>query len=138
MSVKCLSCESSRFESRDIALPVELRGESFLIDTAGFVCLSCGEVLMDEGMMSRLQLKAADAYRKAKGLLTSEEITRFRKRLSLSQEEFADYLSVGIASIKRWEKSGIQEKGQDELIRLKCDSDYAKINSQKVLEKMNA
>ena len=46
----------------------------------------------------------------------------------MSQSSFARYLNVGEASIKRWETYYVQDTGQDEHIRLKCDEAYAEIN----------
>jgi DNA-binding transcriptional regulator YiaG len=79
---------------------------------------------MDSGQMNQLRKISADEYRKKHGLLTSAEITQYRKRLDMSQIQFAEYLNVGEASIKRWETFFIQDKIQDDHIRLKCDNRY--------------
>ena len=59
----------------------------------------------------------ADKYRAAHGLLTSEEIRERRERMGLSQQNFADYLKRGVASVKRWEMGKIQDPANDVHIR---------------------
>jgi len=51
----------------------------------------------------------------------------------MNQEEFAQYLSVGLASVKRWELGKPQDKSNDELIRIKCDLLRAEQNLAEVL-----
>jgi DNA-binding XRE family transcriptional regulator len=58
----------------------------------------------------------ADKYRARHGLLTSDEIRKRRRRLELTQEQFATHLGVGIASIKRWEMGKIQDLRNNQLI----------------------
>jgi transcriptional regulator with XRE-family HTH domain len=50
-------------------------------------------------------------------LLTSGEIIEGRKKLKLSQEELAEQMHIGIASVKRWEGSAIQSKSMDKMLR---------------------
>ena len=74
----------------------------------------------------------ADKYRSAHGLLTSEELKERRERLSMSQAKFAEYLGVGIASVKRWEMGKVQESAMDALIRLKTEPEAARLNLKTV------
>jgi hypothetical protein len=55
----------------------------------------------------------------------------------MSQIQFAEYLNIGEASIKRWETFFIQDKSQDDHIRLKCDEGYAELNALEVYRKTN-
>lgn len=50
------------------------------------------------------QSTIADAYRRAVGLLTSEEIVGGGKAEKWTREELARAIGVGVASVKRWEK----------------------------------
>ncbi len=52
--------------------------------------------------------------------------------MHITQTAFANYLKVGEASIKRWETYFIQDVGQDEHIRLKCDEAYAELSALNV------
>jgi len=63
----------------------------------------------------------SDKYRAAHGLLTSVDIRDRRNRLGMTQLEFAKYLGVGIASVKRWEMGKIQDARSNALIIEKTD-----------------
>jgi DNA-binding transcriptional regulator YiaG len=70
--------------------------------------------------MDELGRRTSDAFRKKHHLLTSEEIKELRMSLNMSQRQFAAFLRVGVASVKRWENWKVQDASSDELIRLKC------------------
>lgn len=80
-----------------------------------------GNHYFDNDQMNALSMAASNEYRKRHGLLTSSEIEGYRKRLGMTQQEFAGFLKVGIASIKRWEGVAIQDAAMDQLIRISCD-----------------
>ncbi len=86
--------------------------------TEAFACRECGLEVADVDQAGATQRAISDAYRKAKGLLTSEEIKSGRKRMGFTQKDLADLLSVGIASIKRWETGIIQSPSMDHILRL--------------------
>jgi len=65
----------------------------------------------------RMQLAVAESCRRMTGLLTSEDIKRMRKEKNMTQEQLAERMSVGIASIKRWETGSIQTRSMDQLLR---------------------
>jgi len=118
----CLRCDNEEFlPKRDAVIEQEFRGDTFRIQMAAFACSKCGWVTVDLPQADELRKRTADAYRKKHGLLTSEEIKAFRKLLRKNQREFAAFLGVGEASVKRWETWLPQEKGNDNLIRMKCE-----------------
>lgn len=130
--MKCLNCESEKFESKNIRFNPEIKGEEVEVVVPSFVCKKCQTPLMDGEQMNLLRRTAADKYRKQHNLLTSEEIIRYRGSLGMSQAAFANYLKVGEASIKRWETYFVQDVVQDDHIRLKCDEAYAELNALEV------
>ena len=130
--MKCIKCKKPDFREAEVTFKPEVRGTIVEVKVKAFVCSHCGEPLMSTEQMTEMQRASADAYRSTHDLFTSKEIAACRKRLNMSQEQFAKYLGVGSASIARWEMFGIQDKAQDELIKLKCDSDYARRNSSLV------
>lgn len=69
--------------------------------------------LMDENL-----LKARDAYRKNKGLLTSKDIKDIRKKYNLTQADFSHLLGLGEITITRYESKLIQDETYDRIIRL--------------------
>jgi len=82
-----------------------------------YVCSVCGLAVDDMELAAANQKTIADAYRKAVGLLTSNEIVQGRKKLDWTQEQLAEAMHVGIASIKRWETGQIQTKSMDSMLR---------------------
>ena len=117
----CLRCDNEEFvETPDVEIEQELRGELFKVRTTGQTCTMCGWVSVTPAQADELRRRTADAYRKRHGLLTSEEIRGMRRAMGKSQREFAEFLDVGDASVKRWESWQVQEKSSDRLIRLKC------------------
>jgi putative zinc finger/helix-turn-helix YgiT family protein len=102
----------------------EYAGRQYKAKTEAMVCPECRYTTLRSGQFDGYRTKLADAYRAEQGLLTSQQIRETRNRLGMSQEEFADYLGVGVASVKRWELGKSQDSSMDELIRIK--SSYAR------------
>jgi putative zinc finger/helix-turn-helix YgiT family protein len=118
----CLQCDNEEFlPKQDAVIEQEFRGEAFRIQMPALACAKCGWIAVDLQQADELRKRTADAYRKKHGLLTSDEIKAFRKLLRKTQREFAAFLGVGEASVKRWETWLPQEKGNDNLIRMKCE-----------------
>jgi putative zinc finger/helix-turn-helix YgiT family protein len=112
-----------------LELTGERNGESFVVNVPGVVCQKCGFSTISSKQSGKFTQAVSDAYRRAHGLLTGPDLQRLRKQLDMSQVEFAEYLGVGAASVKRWECGQVQDKAMDELIRLKTDPDAALRNS---------
>ena len=93
------------------------RGEEITSRSTHFVCPACGFKAATMEQASAMQRQVADIYRQKKGLLTAREIREGRKNLNLTQKELAAAMSVGIASIKRWERGTIQTPSMDRLLR---------------------
>jgi len=117
----CLKCENEDFVLKpDAVVEQEFRGEIFHVVSPVMECKHCGWQALAEGQMDELGRRTSDAFRKKHNLLTSEEIKERRMSLNMSQREFAEFLRVGEASVKRWENWKVQDASSDELIRLKC------------------
>jgi putative zinc finger/helix-turn-helix YgiT family protein len=119
--MECPMCDGQMRE-RLIWQEDALKSVKLRVRTRGVKCDQCGYQSVSVGQMAGYGRAVADAYRQAQGLLTSEEIRAARERLAMSQQEFADYLGVGIASVKRWEWGQVQEKSLDKLMRLLTDA----------------
>ena len=130
--MKCLHCNGDEFEEKNCRFTPEVKGEEVEVVASAMVCVQCHAPLMNDEQMNQLRKVAADAYRKERGLLTSEEIVKFRSLFGMSQTAFANYLKVGEASVKRWETYFVQDLSQDEHIRLKCDEAYAEYSALSV------
>jgi len=83
----------------------------------GFACPSCQFQTVTTEQMPEYARAVADAYRRQVGRLTSDDIRAARAALGLSQQEFAKFLGVGVASVKRWEWGHAQSPDEDQNIR---------------------
>jgi putative zinc finger/helix-turn-helix YgiT family protein len=117
----CFKCNGEEFAVQTAVIRQEFRGEQLDVNTPVRVCQTCGWQTLGPGQTDELRKRTADAFRQQHGLLTSAEIVSRRKSLAMSQREFADFLRVGEASVKRWETWQVQDESNDELIRIKSD-----------------
>lgn len=118
---KCFQCDDGVLVNRTVDLIGYRNGEEFPVRVPGVACTQCDMKTIDNAQSGAFTKAVSDAYRNAHGLLTGAEILDRRQRLKMSQAQFADYLNVGIASVKRWESGQIQEASMDCLMRLKTD-----------------
>lgn len=93
------------------------RGVKVSYKDHAYVCSDCGMEVGTTEQTAKMQKAISDSYRKTVGLLTGQEIRKNRNRLGLSQKALADRMTVGIASIKRWEGGIIQSKAMDKALR---------------------
>jgi len=126
--MKCLKCTNDKFIEELTFFDPEIKGEIVEITIPCIVCAKCKTPFVDGERMNLLRREAADMYRKKHKLLTSAQIVAYRETLGMSQIQFARYLNVGEASIKRWETCFVQDASQDDHIRVKCDAAYAEMN----------
>lgn len=116
MPTKCLNCDQADLESNIVQLTGRVRGEDYVVEMLGLKCPHCGYQTVDGTAMPEYGRLLADKYRTSHGLLTSDDIRTRRERLGMSQQAFADYLGVGVASVKRWEMGKIQDARNNALI----------------------
>ena len=126
--MKCLVCQCDQFATENQRFSPSVKGETVEVVIPCMTCQKCHSPLMSAEQMNLLRKAAADKYRELHEMLTSSQILAYREELGMSQSAFARYLSVGEASIKRWETYYVQDASQDELIRLKCDIATAEMN----------
>lgn len=82
--------------------------------------------IMDENL-----LRARDAYRTSKGLLTSSQIAEIRKNYGLTQSEFSALLGWGEVTITRYETKSIQDETYDRYMRMVRDNPSFALQSLK-------
>jgi putative zinc finger/helix-turn-helix YgiT family protein len=114
---KCPSCHVN-MEIRQLRKESIFRDVSITYDVEAYVCPICKLEVATIAQGGATQRAMADAYRRKTGLLTGEEIQENRKRLGLTQKALADKMTVGIASIKRWEGGIIQSQAMDKALRV--------------------
>jgi putative zinc finger/helix-turn-helix YgiT family protein len=93
------------------------RGIEITFEKESYVCPVCGFGASSLKQAGNTQRIIADSYRRAMGLLTGDQIREFREHLGLTQKILADKMNVSIANIKKWEKSMIQTKSEDNSLR---------------------
>jgi putative zinc finger/helix-turn-helix YgiT family protein len=126
---KCFVCNDGALRDSSVSLKGSRNGEEFAVTVQGMTCDSCGYQTIDNRQSGEFTKAVSDAYRRAHGLLTGVDIRERRAEwLEMSQQEFADYLGVGVASVKRWELGQIQDRAMDQLMRLKTDLQVARNN----------
>src|SRR5579864_3114144 len=97
---KCFQCNNGILTSSMVSLTGTRNNEEFTVTVPGMVCGSCGYATIHNRQSGEFTKAVSDAYRQAHGLLSGAEIRERRSEwLNMSQQEFADYLSVGIASV---------------------------------------
>ena len=101
-------------------LPVEVRGETIAVSGIDHaVCTDCGEIFLSVEAMEKLQKEAIQLMKRARGLLTADEIRALRHSLDLSQAAFEKLIGVGPKTVVRWEKGTVfQSATADRLMRL--------------------
>jgi putative zinc finger/helix-turn-helix YgiT family protein len=130
--MNCIQC-GNELKEKVASFEGQYAGEKFTVHVPGLVCEDCGYQTLHAKQVDSYQVAVADAYRAKHKLLTSAEIRKLRAQRGMNQEQFAAYLNVGSASVKRWELGKVQDTSMDELIRIKCDLYRAEQNVANVL-----
>jgi putative zinc finger/helix-turn-helix YgiT family protein len=107
-----------QMKRRNTIKNVPFRGMEIPCRIEAYVCPECGMEAGKVHSAGAIQAQLADGFRKRTGLLTGEEIRSLRKKKGLTQQDLADCLKIGVASIKRWETGLIQSKSMDQALRL--------------------
>jgi putative zinc finger/helix-turn-helix YgiT family protein len=118
--MKALNCPRGhdRMKLRKFTKTVSFRGIEIPYQVEDYICPECGMEAGTVHSAGAIQTQLADGFRKQTGLLTGEEIRSLRKKRGLTQQELADCLKIGVASIKRWENGLIQSKSMDHALCL--------------------
>lgn len=105
-------------EQKKIRKQKTFRGVDIEYIAEAFVCPECGLEAGTVQSAGDAQRAITNAYRARTGLLTSQEIKSLREARELTQQQLADIMNVGIASIKRWQTDMIQSKSMDHALRI--------------------
>ncbi len=77
-------------------------------------------------------MNARNAYRKMKGLLSSNDIVELRKKYNLSQTDLSKIMNFGESTISRYESKSIQDETHDSMLRIVIENP---LELHKLLEK---
>jgi putative zinc finger/helix-turn-helix YgiT family protein len=116
--MKCPRCFCP-MELKNLHKQKTFKGIDIEYTCRAYVCQECGLEVGTVQTAGDTQRAVADAYRARKGLLTGREIKALREVQGMTQNELAEDLQVGIASIKRWESGAVQSESMDKLLRLR-------------------
>lgn len=85
-------------------------------------CDAADELYMDESQMQDNDIKMKNAYRRAEGLLTSDDICNIRGKYGITQSDLCTLLGWGGKTITRYESHQVQDRAHDMILK-KLDSD---------------
>lgn len=126
----CIEC-GGQMKSGPVELSGRYRGTELRVEMPrGFACGKCEYKTIHGRDMGEFRARLKDAYRQKSQRLTPKQVKQTRISLGASQQLFADFLDVGMASVKRWESGGLQDAAMDEKIRLRSNPHLAEIAVQ--------
>ena len=82
-----------------------------------FYCENADEYFSDESMITENDIAMKNAYRKAVGLLTSDEIADIRCRYGITQSDLCLLLGWGGKTVTRYESHQVQDIAHDTILR---------------------
>jgi putative zinc finger/helix-turn-helix YgiT family protein len=118
--MKTLNCPKGHgpMELKKLYKKKTFKGVDIEYPAEASVCPECGLEAGTVQSAGDVQRAIADAYRTKAGLLAGHEIRSLREARGLTQQQLADVMNLGIASIKRWETGMIQSKSMDHALRM--------------------
>ncbi len=129
IQMECPLCDNiHEIEERTRIAKTIIKGEEVNYEETYYCCLNSDE---DENefvtgkMENENLLNARNEYRKAHGLLTSDDIVSIREKYGLSQVDLAKLLGWGEATISRYESKAIQDDAYDNMLRIIRDDPLA-------------
>ena len=122
MKMYCPNCEKETIQQLVQSTEIfNIRGQSIPVKIEYHHCDECGEDVEHPRPGYDPLGEAYREYRNRVGLLQPEQIKIFRKKLGLTQKEFSEILSIGIATINRYENGALQSESHDQIIRYAMD-----------------
>lgn len=85
--------------------------------SSAYVCPCCGIEVGSVVQASEAQKTIADEYRKKTGMLTGDDIKKFRMGRGLSLKQLADLMDVCETSVQKWENGLVQDFIMDKRLR---------------------
>ena len=106
-----------KMELRESKKNIGFRNVNIIYTEENYTCPLCKLDIATKEQIANTQKAISDAYRSEVGILSGKEIKQYRKKYKLTQKSLANKMTVGIASIKRWEGGIIQSKPMDRALR---------------------
>lgn len=80
-------------------------------------CDFADELYMDERQIQENDIRLKNAYRRAEGLLTSDEISDIRSKYGITQSDLCTLLGWGGKTITRYESHQVQDRAHDTILK---------------------
>jgi putative zinc finger/helix-turn-helix YgiT family protein len=136
--MKCTRCGHQMEAEAVRTLSAEVRGDQVLVQVVAPACSQCGRIVLSAKARRAYHRAASDGYRRAHMLLTTRQIDQFRRDLGMTWKQFAEYVGIGTATLKRWMGGEIQSPSLDALVRLRADLDFARRATDDLLARLVA
>lgn len=136
--MKCIKCGTTMLAPAPQQLEGEVRGVRVGVTVVAPSCGECGHVAMIGRVIRDYHRATADAYRVTQGLLTTNDLERLRASLGMNRVQFAEFVFIGIATLKRWLRGEIQNAALDKLVRLRTSFAEMQASSKELTEQMTA
>ena len=117
-SIYCPKCDKRvEAEVNEVTVPLTVKKVAVHARQLKAACPHCGELIADEEISRHNLDSAFAAYRAEEKLLSPEEIREAYAKYGLTQKSFAALLSLGGATLSRYEHGALQTKQIDAAIR---------------------
>lgn len=124
--MECPLCEKyHEVEERKRLATITIKDEEVTYEENYYFCENAKEEENEfeiPSMTNENLLRARNAHRRKRNLLTSDEIVAIRENYGLSQVDLARLLGWGEATISRYESKAIQDEAYDTMLRLIRDN----------------
>jgi putative zinc finger/helix-turn-helix YgiT family protein len=115
----CADCGANALQAFTEIEQFNYKGHTLSAEVEYSVCSQCGAEVILPDQIRRNDCRVRDAWRKADGLLTGEEIVALRAQLGLTQQQAAQYFGGGTNAFSKYERGEVvQSAAMDKLMRL--------------------
>lgn len=97
---------------------ISIRGENIPIEVNFFQCTECDTEFADPNSSYDVLEVAYREFRKKHNMVQPEVIKQFREKFGFTQNEFANLLGLGVATLSRYENGALQDDAHNMLISL--------------------
>ena len=117
--INCKLCKSEDVSDYVEAEEISYKGSTLNVSTAYSLCNNCDREFISKPQILQNEAALRAAKKDYAGLLSSEEIIRARRTLSLTQEQAARVFGGGRNAFSKYERGEVsQSVAMDKLIRI--------------------
>jgi hypothetical protein len=137
--MRCVDCDSP-LVSDLVELTGPYRGREVRVRMNGLRCKACGFVTVRGRDMPQFRKLVQETYCAEEQVLQGAELQQARKEMKRAptQELFANYLGIGVASLKRLEAGAVPERLMGEHVRMRLYPELMQVVLQDRLWSLNS